>query len=329
MNEGIVGLPDDFVCRVLSRITTSFLSQYPEIDDVVEKMAALQGLPPGNICMASGSEAAIRYVFDAYISPGDKVLLMEPIYASYKVNSLLRRARTETISHVDVRTFPSERFIAQIEPGTKIAVIERPNNPTGYSLPHDEIVAMLSRCEHCGTLLVVDEANSLFPSAALRQMIGHENLVVLNSFSKTCCLAAIRLGYAAANSRIVSEMRKVKPPFDVNGVAAAFARELLERPSIIADIVRRVEEGKIFLTSKLTSEGIPFVRGDANFLLVGCSEPDRVAQDLERGGILVRNGFKQPYLRDYIRVTIGDISLMTVFFDKLVQSLRAIAGPHH
>jgi histidinol-phosphate/aromatic aminotransferase/cobyric acid decarboxylase-like protein len=71
------------------------------------------------------------------------------------------------------------------------------------------------------------------------------------------------------------------------------------------------------------------VRGDANFLLVGCSEPDRVAQDLERGGILVRNGFKQPYLRDYIRVTIGDISLMTVFFDKLVQSLRAIAGPHH
>ncbi|MBF0486922.1 MAG: histidinol-phosphate aminotransferase family protein [Nitrospirae bacterium] len=318
MNEANAALPDNFIASVLSHIDSDYLSMYPEYEALQEKIALSNGLKSENICLSNGSDAAIKYIFDALVSPGDTVLLTEPTFAMYPVYCKMFGATIVTVDYAMDLSLPLETYLESITGAIKLAVIVNPNNPTGTLIQKDDIVRIIKKAQACGVLVIIDEAYFHFcGETVIDKTLEYDNLIVLRTFSKLCAMASLRIGYAAASAGIIEGLRKVKPTYDVNGVAVLFALKLLNTHGLIDSLVREFMEGKAFLTDKLAAKGTEYISGNANFVLIKCpGEAEHIISSLARKNILVAGGFKQKMLRDYIRVNIAKRDIMERFFDE-------------
>jgi histidinol-phosphate aminotransferase len=316
MNEGVPGLPDDFVKAVWAECDAQFLATYPEYGTIQEKIASHNQVSPQNIILSNGSDAAIKYLFDAYVSPGDKILLTDPTFAMYPVYCRMFAAKPVVLSCQPDLTFSAEDFQRQISRGLRLAVVVNPNNPTGYAFPHQQLLELIQEAYRNDVLMVVDEAYSYFYPESVVAEIGHyDNLIVLRTFSKLCGLAAARLGYAVAAPAIIDNLRKVRPTYDVNGIAVALALKLLDTPRLIQKLIQDAAEGKDFLVRQLAEAGIEHQAGQANFVLIKCpGRASELANTLEQEKILVGFGFPNIHMQDYLRITVGSKKIMAEFW---------------
>lgn len=324
MNEGVPGLPEGFVREVLSEITPEFLATYPEYRALQEKLASHNNLKPENISLSNGSDAAIKYIFDAYVSAGDKILLTDPTFAMYPVYCKMFNAKPIIVTYKPDLSFPEDDFIDRISHDIRAAIVVNPNNPAGNAVEAGALLSIIKKAADNDVLIVVDEAYFYFyPETMIGQVKKYENLIVLRTFSKLCGMAALRLGYAVACPEIIENIIRVSPTYDVNGLAVLFAETILDNPDIIQNLVKLTNEGKRYLTQKLTEEGIEYKAGCANFILIKCcARVDEITGRLAEKNILVAGGFKQNFLKDYIRVTIGNRAVMEQFWKSFIDIWR-------
>ncbi len=321
MNESINGLPGDFVKSVIANIKPELLAMYPEYHSLQNKIGIYNNLSYENICLSNGSDSAIKYIFDAYVSSKDNILLTDPTFAMYLVYCNIFNARATMVEYNPDFTFPKERFIEKISPSVKLAVVVNPNNPTGTILSHEDLIRIIRKARDNDVLVIVDEAYFYFYSGTLIDEVKrYNNLIVLRTFSKLCGIASARLGYIAACPEIIENIRRVKPTYDVNGLGVLFAEKILDDPYIIQSLVRGIDEGKRFLIQKLSEENIEYRDGYANFVLVNCGDrADKIVKSLAEKNILVSGGFRQNFLKEYIRVTVGDRMIMEQFWRSFVK----------
>jgi len=317
MNENPDGLPDEFVREVLQCIDANSLSMYPEYTSLIAKIAEHNNVESENICISNGSDGAIKYIFDAYISTGDQVLLTAPTFAMYPVYCEMFDARPVFIPYRDDFSFPLNQFLEGICKDIRLAVLVNPNNPTGVTISRPNFVEIVSKCFDNNVLLIVDEAYFYYYDETFIQDIrAFNNLIVLRTFSKVCALAGARVGYAAANPAIVKNLNKVRPTYDVNGIAVLFAEKILDSIQLIEQEIKNARKGKTFLVNQLQKNGIECVAGEGNFVLIKCPGfIDKIIDGLRQENILVSGGFKQDFLKDYLRVTVGNIQTMREFWN--------------
>jgi histidinol-phosphate aminotransferase len=134
----------------------------------------------------------------------------------------------------------------------------------------------------------------------------YPNLVILRTLSKIG-LAGIRLGVLVANTPVVEQINKVRPPYNVNALSQAAARVVLRHPDAVsrqaAAIVRERERVLVRLRD---ISGATTYASQANFFLIRTARSgDEVFRGLLQRGILVRNLSHAPYLANCLRVTIG------------------------
>jgi histidinol-phosphate aminotransferase len=327
MNEGIP-LEDGFLKEILTGFQGTDLAMYPEYHDLRRILAEKEKIPAENILLSNGSDSAIKHIFDAYISPGDCVLLTDPTFAMYPVYCEMYGASTTMIEYNNDLTFPLEEYVSRLETGgVRMAVVVNTNNPTGTTLGEEPMRRILDEASRLDTLMVVDEAYQFTPHTVIKLVEKYPNLVVLRSFSKLWGAASMRLGYAAGDLTILENIRRVRPTYDVNGVAVWIACQILQNPGLLERRMRVLEEGRSYLEARLREAGIPFVSGDANFILIRCGErcPDYL-QELATAHVLVSGGFKQRFLRDFIRVTIADRLAMEIFWRSFLPIHLSLQG---
>lgn len=328
MNEGVPGLPEDLVQAVWAETGARYLAAYPEYDALQEKIARHNGVAPENILLANGSDGAIKYLFDAYVRPGDKVLLTDPTFAMYPVYCQMFAARPLTFSCREDLSFSADNFRDQLSGDIRLAVVVNPNNPTGYAFPPDQLLALIREAGQNDVLMVVDEAYFYFyPETVIGEIARYDNLVVLRTFSKLCGMAAARLGYAAASPAIIDNLRKVRPTYDVNGLAVALADKLMDDPEVMKNLIKSAAAGKDFLVGKLREAGIKHWPGEANFVLIkGEGRAPELTGKLRDEKILVGSGFQNPCLQDYLRVTVGHQDAMAIFWEKFIRLWHSFHG---
>lgn len=321
MNEGVPGLPSDFIKKTLSAVNQEYLATYPSHQNLQNKIAAHNQLAPENIIVSNGSDAAIKYIFDAYVSPGDRILLTDPTFAMYPVYCRMFETNPMTVPYRPDLSFPWDEFMARLVPGIRLAVVVNPNNPTGHALTASQVMELAGQAAQHRILLVVDEAYFYYyPETVIQAVKEFRNLIVLRTFSKLCGMAALRLGYAAASAPVIENLRKVRPTFDINGLAVRFGERLLDHPEVIQALIREAMMGKEFLVEKLVAAGIPFCAGSANFVLIHCcGKVDEVVKGLAQENILVSGGFKNDNLRPYVRVTVAKKELMEEFWQVFIK----------
>jgi len=326
MNESVEGLPEAFINEVMSEAGVGLVARYPEYAPLSRKIAEHNGIKPENVCISNGSCGAIKYIYDAYISPGDEVLVTDPSYAMYPVYCGIYDAKVVSVAYNDDMSFPFEEFIGRIEPGLRMAVVVNPNNPTGSVLSNERVIEIIERSAATDVLLIIDEAYYYYyPETFIRYVMKKDNLIVLRTFSKLCGMAGARIGYAAASKDIVRSMIKVKPTWDVSGLSVNMAFKLLDNESIIADTIGNYRKGREYIENALKKDGIEYVGGHGNFILIKCGEKVYdLVNILEKDRILVKGGFSQGYLRDYLRVTIGGERSMQKFYESFSKHYRRI-----
>jgi aspartate/methionine/tyrosine aminotransferase len=164
--------------------------------------------PDRNIIVTAGSKAATYLTFLTLLNPGDKVLLHEPSWVSYREHARLVGAAVEYIPmHDEVST-----YLGKLETNStaRVLVLNNPNNPRGHLYGADELTAIAEITKTLGIFLVIDESYSDFVKesskflSATRLLADFDHVVSLNSLSKNFGLSGWRIGYVVCNPKIAT-----------------------------------------------------------------------------------------------------------------------------
>ena len=260
-----------------------------------------------NIFLGNGSDEAIDLAYRCFTRPGtDNVVAIEPTYGMYKVCADINDIEYRPVLLDQDFQIKSDELLKACDKHTKLIWLCSPNNPTGNNLNRNEIVKTI---ECFDGLVIVDEAYSDFSQECpLRLEIDkYPNLIVLNTFSKAWGCAAIRLGMAFADKKIIDIFNKVKYPYNVNALTQKNALEALAEPYEVDKWIKIIllERSRMIDAFKLLPSCEKVYPTDANFFLAKMHDAQTIYDYLKSNGIIVRNRTHVSLCDDCLRITIG------------------------
>ncbi len=285
------------------------LNRYPDPlqRDLKARLAQIKGVAKENIFLGNGSDEAIDLAYRCFTRPGtDNVVAIEPTYGMYKVCADINDIEYRPVLLDQDFQIKSDELLKACNKHTKLIWLCSPNNPTGNNLNRNEIVKTI---ECFDGLVIVDEAYSDFSQERpLRLEIDkYPNLIVLNTFSKAWGCAAIRLGMAFADKKIIDIFNKVKYPYNVNALTQKNALEALAEPYEVDKWIKIIllERNRMIDAFKLLPSCEKVYPTDANFFLAKMHDAQTIYDYLKSNGIIVRNRTHVSLCDDCLRITIG------------------------
>lgn len=285
------------------------LNRYPDPlqRDLKARLAQIKGVAKENIFLGNGSDEAIDLAYRCFTRPGtDNVVAIEPTYGMYKVCADINDIEYRPVLLDQDFQIKSDELLRACDKHTKLIWLCSPNNPTGNNLNRNEIVKTI---ECFDGLVIVDEAYSDFSQERpLRLEIDkYPNLIVLNTFSKAWGCAAMRLGMAFADKKIIDIFNKVKYPYNVNALTQKNALEALAEPYEVDKWIKIIllERSRMIDAFKLLPSCEKVYPTDANFFLAKMHDAQTIYDYLKSNGIIVRNRTHVSLCDDCLRVTIG------------------------
>lgn len=277
--------------------------------DLREELARRFRLKTENVIAGSGSEGIMANIMRAFLCDDEEVLTSEGTFVGFYVLARSRGVKMVTVPLRDWR-FDLEAIARAVKAKTKIVYLANPNNPTGTMFTRKEFDAFYTRVpEH--TLIILDEAyfeyareNPDYPDSMTYR---YDNVITLRTFSKAYGLAGIRIGYGFAHEKFITNLLKVKLPFEPSSLAQAAGIAALGDEAFLKATLDVNREGKAFLVPALRDLGLTAVPTDANFVMVPLESEqavDRLYGDLLRHGVIIRplRAFGLPRC---VRITIG------------------------
>ncbi|WP_027093601.1 histidinol-phosphate transaminase [Cohnella thermotolerans] len=289
------------------------LHRYPDVRATIlaRTLADRLGLSEANVVLSNGGDEMITLLSEAYLEPGDEVVVPVPTFSEYAFGALLMNASVKKVPLAEGFAYDADALLAAVTDKTKIVYICTPNNPTGTYMPESEMRRLLDGLPD-RVLLVVDSAYAHFataPDYADGMAFVREGypVAVLQTFSKIYGLAGIRVGYAAAPEPIVRSLLQVKEPFNVNALAqAAAAAALTDDEHLEASRIAN-ERAKSRLYEGLRALSIPYTKSESNFVLAELGEKaDSIYRELLARGVIVRSG-QGWELPNHARISIGTV----------------------
>jgi histidinol-phosphate aminotransferase len=202
----------------------------------------------------------------------------------------------------------------------KLIFICSPNNPTGNLIYSADIELILNQFEG---IVILDEAYIDFANrdSLIGLLQSHNNLIVMQTFSKAWGLAAARLGTAYSSEEIIAIYNRVKPPYNVSAINQQAAIDALDNIKNYKEKLALIKTEKERLITKLkTIHRIKTIYpSDANFLLIEVADANRLYKDLVAKKIIIRNRDKQ--IANCLRISIGTAEEN----EKLINALRTYA----
>ncbi len=284
-------------------------NRYPDPQQwkVKEKIAKLKQVDKEQIFLGNGSDEPIDLVFRVFCEPGlDNVVAIDPTYGMYQVAADINNVEYRKVLLDEHFNFSADTLLKATDQHTKLIFLCSPNNPTGNSLDHGE---MIKTIEGFSGMVIVDEAYIDFASqpSLLGTLKQYPNLIVFQTFSKAWGSAAIRFGMAFASPEVVAIMGKVKYPYNVNQLTQNYVLELLEKGGNVGNWVKILLQERTRLQQQLA--GITCVETiyptDANFILVKVTDAPAIYQYLVKKGVIIRNRNAVSLCGNCLRITVG------------------------
>lgn len=275
-------------------LANTSIEHYPdsEASELKQLLAENLNIPTDNLIIGSGSTELIRLIAIVFFSPTDLVLIPQPTYGEYEIachlvdtQILKQPVLQEPNFHLDVTE--TINLIRKHKP--KGIFLCNPNNPTGQYMTKKETHGIMSTTGD--SLLILDEAYIAFTENAWPSMdlVHHGNLVILRSMTKDYAIAGLRLGYAIAAKPIISTLKRVCPPWNVNTIAQKAGIIALKADSYLEECNTKIREAKDFLIKELEHLGLSPLPSETNFFLVKVGNATKLRQELLKKGILVRD----------------------------------------
>ncbi|EEF61830.1 histidinol-phosphate transaminase [Pedosphaera parvula] len=306
-NENPLG-PSPAALAAMQRVLSN-LHLYPDGNAfyLKQKLAEKLGVETGNVILGNGSNEIIEFVGHAMMGPGVDVVVSQYCFAIYPIMAKLFGANVISVPARDYgHDLPA--MLKAIKPNTRVMFVANPNNPTGTLASREDVVNLINQVpDH--VLLVMDEAYIEFlpEPVDLLPLIRRgqkPNLLLMRTFSKIFGLAGLRLGYGIAQPELITALEKVRQPFNINSIAQAGALAALDDAEHMSKTRQNNAQGLQFLEHAFRQLGWEFVPSSANFVLVKVGEGQRVFNDLQKLGVIVRpmGGYQLP---EWIRISVG------------------------
>ncbi len=263
-----------------------------------------------NIIIGAGSDQVLEFVSRALLSEGDTVLMSKVTFAMYEIYAKQMGAkivRTPSYEH------KVDEFIeAYKEHKPKIIYICTPNNPTGDATSREDVLKIIEAVDK-DTLIVVDGAYMEYAAAKDEKyriepndVINFSNVIYLGTFSKAYGLGGMRVGYGIGDKKLINELYKMRPPFNITTLSLAAAIEACKDELF-------VEESIALHTKEITryenfakENGFEYINSYTNFITYLFSDnmdSTKISDALLKQGVIIRN--LASYGMNAVRITIG------------------------
>ncbi len=291
--------------KVLDRV---FLYPDGNAFNLKSKIAGELEIGPEQIIIGNGSDEIVQMIAQAFVDPGDEVLMAAPSFPRYKTVAELMGGIPVEVGLTDYR-HDLKAMAQEISARTKVIFVCNPNNPTGTIVTGQELDEFMSLVPD-GVLVVFDEAYYEYIAdenftSGLKYFRDGRPVLVLRTFSKAYGLAGLRIGFGIGTREIIDLLNRVRGPFNGNLVALEAAAAAWDDKTYLREVVAKNARGLEQLTLGLERMGCKVVPSETNFLLV---ETGKASQEVFKGllsqGIIVRPGHLLGYPAA-LRVTVG------------------------
>lgn len=280
-------------------------------------LAETYGVMESQIFVGNGSDEVLAFAFQAF--GGGGLTFPDITYGCYTVWAGLY--------HLDAKIVPlKEDFTidpADYRGNDRCVVIANPNAPTGMALPLSSIAEIAAN--NPDQVVIVDEAYVDFGAeSAVSLLRSYENILVVQTFSKSRQLAGARLGFAIGSEELIRDLNLIRfsfHPYNVNTLTQAAGAAALEQPDYFEACRQTIMENRAWTKTELEKLGFRVLDSKANFLFAAAPGMNggEYQKKLREKNILIRY-FDQPRIRDFTRITIGSREQM----EKLIEATKEI-----
>ena len=326
-HENPYPLPLQLARALADRLANVSLARYP--DPVAKQLkkrlrqteAALDDWP---LLLGNGSDELIQML--CLSLPREKTILgVAPSFSMYAKIANFCGMAYDTVDLNQDFSLPYdhlEKAIAEKNPG--LILLATPNNPTGNAFDRNAVLAIL---EKAPGLVAIDEAYFAFYSGEsfVHVLNRYPNLIVLRTLSKLG-LAGLRIGYMVASESIVTEIEKLRLPYNVGTLNQEAASFMLEHFEVLQAQIQKILEERARLAKRLQTLGLQVFQSQANFLLVRVPDAHGLFLHLKKHKVLVKNLHDEhPLLDQCLRISIGrseDHDMLLVLIENYLHAHR-------
>lgn len=299
--------PAPAVAEVLKHFDADMLRMYPDptIGDLVAGIADFYQVGKDEVFVGVGSDDVLAMIFMTFFNSSRPVLFPDITYSFYDVWADMLRIPYETIPLDDNFCIRPQDY--KRENGG--VIFPNPNAPTGELLPLAAVESIIQ--VNPDVIVVVDEAYIDFGGeSALPLIHKYDNLIVVQTFSKSRSLAGSRIGYAIANATLIRYLNDVKYSFNsytMDRITIEVGTKAIADRAYFAETTQKIIATREWTKKELKKLG--FVFGDSKSNFIFATHPDidvvKLFEDMKQADIYVRHFNKPERIRPYLRISIG------------------------
>ena len=299
------------------------LNLYPDGNstDLKNAIASKLGIKPSQVLPSSGSDEMVDQISKTFVNEGDEVIVANVTFPRY-LSTAIMMGGTPVIVPLKDFTYDLEAMKNAITSKTKLIWLCNPNNPTGTMFTEKVLLDFLENVPK-DIVVVYDEAykeyvtSDEYPHDSLKLLDKYPNVIVMRTFSKAYGLAALRVGYTMASEEIITNINKIRGPFNVTTLSQVAAIAALEDSAFLQKSFDVNKEGKLYLYKAFDDMGIWYAPSETNHIFFDAKKnAQEVFVDLQKRGMIVR-----PIFSTYVRVSIGTMAENERFIELLKEVL--------
>lgn len=308
--------------KVLREYESGRMRLYPDPDAtvLVDALAERYGLKPSQIFVGVGSDDVISVAFMTFFNSEKPVLFPDITYSFYDVWADVYRIPYKTIPLAEGFRINAEDY--KTENGG--IIFPNPNAPTGVFEPLEKVEEIIKA--NPSSVVIIDEAYIDFGGeSALGLIDKYENLLVVQTFSKSRSMAGMRIGFAMGSEKLIKYMNDVKfsiNSYTMNPITQLCGAEAVKDGEYFDKTVARVIATRERAKKELSALGFTFPDSKSNFIFASHkSKPAKeIFEALKERKIFVRY-WNKPLINNHLRISIGTDSEMDRLFDALREIL--------
>ena len=284
----------------------------PRPFQLTERLSEYYGIEQRQILVTRGSSEAIDVLIRGFCGAGrDGILICPPTFDMYRLYAGIQGADVRRVPLLTEQDFALDtaKVLGAVDETTKVIFICSPNNPTGQSVPRDDVETICR--EVAGrALVVIDEAYHEFADAPhfLDLRNRYEHVVLLRTLSKFVSLAGVRCGLLIGAPELIEFSQNVLPPYTFPTPSIELVMQALSKDSLRVShervAVLKRERNRLADALRDLPQILKVYPSDANFILVKTANGGRFRETARRAGVLVRT-FDDLLLTNCVRITVG------------------------
>jgi histidinol-phosphate aminotransferase len=315
--------PSPKVMEVLKNMDTKKFSMYPNAGGapLVDALAEYYGVERDQIFTGNGSDDVLALSFMSFFNSDKPILFPDITYSFYPVWCQLFKTPYKTKAIDDNFMINSKDYYEE----NGGVILPNPNAPTGISEGKEFIKDILDHNRDC--VVIIDEAYVDFGGYSCVELLKeYENLVVIQTFSKSRSMAGMRIGVAIGNKDLIGVLNAVKNCYNsytMDSVAIECGTASVKDDEYFRQTLNKIIASRERSTKAFEDLGFTVFPSHSNFIFV--TNPNIKAKDLfetlKKENIFIRY-FNLPRINNHLRITIGTDEQMDILTEHIKNYIK-------